>query len=291
MQKLPLGVQDFRKLREDNLLYIDKTEDIFRLIDSGYYYFLSRPRRFGKSLMLSTLKEIFLGSKELFKGLWIEDKIEWVKHPVVHISFNAIGYKDLGLERALDEKLTDISIEYGLDLKKTGIAPKFAELLQRLQENSGKRVVLLIDEYDKPIVDYIDEIEIADKQRDILKNFYSVIKNSDAYIRFFLITGVSKFSRVSLFSDLNNLRDITLSPQFTCIAGYTHEELTHYFQDRIEITHKALGLTKDQLIEKIIHWYDGYTWDGKNRLFNPFFYPFLFLGWTILQLLVANWHP
>ncbi|MEZ4850911.1 MAG: AAA family ATPase [Bacteroidia bacterium] len=270
MQKLPLGVQDFRKLREDNLLYVDKTEDIFRLIDSGYYYFLSRPRRFGKSLLISTLKEIFSGSKELFQGLWIEDKIEWIEHPVVHISFNAIGYKDLGLERAIEERLEDIASRYGVALSKTGVAPKFAELIQKLNQIFGKKVVLLIDEYDKPIVDYIDDLETADKQREVLKNFYSIIKNSDEFIRFFLVTGVSKFSRVSLFSDLNNLRDITLSPKFSCITGYTPEELTQYFGDRIDRMSENQDIDKNDLIEKITEWYDGYSWDGKNRLFNPF---------------------
>ena len=270
MQKLPLGVQDFRKLREDNLLYVDKTEDIYRLITEGYYYFLSRPRRFGKSLMLSTIKEIFLGSKELFKGLWIEDKIEWEEHPVVHIPFNAIGYKDLGLERALDERLTDIGKSYGIQLEKEGVAPKFDELLRSLNTLFNRRVVLLIDEYDKPIVDYIDDIETADKQRDTLKNFYSIIKSADHLIRFFLVTGVSKFSRVSLFSDLNNLRDITLSPAYSCITGYTHDELEHYFRERIDFISERDGLKREDLLKEIIHWYDGYSWDGKNRLFNPF---------------------
>ncbi|MCB0596819.1 MAG: AAA family ATPase [Lewinellaceae bacterium] len=269
MKRLPLGIQDFRKLREEDLLYIDKTEDIYRLIQSGYYYFLSRPRRFGKSLLLSTLQEIFLGSKELFEGLWIEDKIEWVKHPVVHISFNAIGYKDLGLDRAIERELSHIAENYGLRLESEGISGKFRELLERLA-SKGKKVVLLIDEYDKPIVDYIDDVEKADQQRDILKNFYSIIKSADPSIRFFLVTGVSKFSRVSLFSDLNNLRDITLSPKFSCLTGYTHQELNHYFADRIERICKMEGIPKDQLVEQIIHWYDGYSWDGKHRLFNPF---------------------
>ncbi len=211
-----------------------------------------------------------MGSKELFEGLWIEDKIDWVKHPVVHISFNAIGYKDLGLERAIEERLEDIAIENDLRLEKEGVAPKFNELLKKLNQNAGKRVVLLIDEYDKPIVDYIDEIETADKQRDILKNFYSIIKSADSYIHFFLVTGVSKFSRVSLFSDLNNLHDITLSPKFSCITGYTYKELSYYFADRMERICESQGIEKEQLFEQITHWYDGYSWDGKNRLFNPF---------------------
>jgi len=270
MKRLPLGIQDFRKLREEDLLYIDKTQDIYRLIQSGYYYFLSRPRRFGKSLLISTLQEIFLGNKELFKGLWIEDKIDWVEHPVVHISFNAIGYKDLGLERAIEERLGDIAGEYGLQLEKEGVAPKFAELLKKLNESTGKKVVLLIDEYDKPIVDYIDDLETADQQRDTLKNFYSIVKNADPYIRFFFVTGVSKFSRVSLFSDLNNLRDITLSPKFSCLAGYTHEELSYYFSDRMALICETQGVSKEELASQISQWYDGYSWDGENRLFNPF---------------------
>ncbi len=279
MQKLPLGIQDFRKLREDHLLYVDKTELIFQLIDTGYYYFLSRPRRFGKSLLLSTIQEIFLGSKELFQGLWIEDKIDWEPHPVIHISFNAIGYKDLGLEEAIEQKLTDIGIEYGIDLKKRGIAPRFTELLQKLQKSYGKKVVILIDEYDKPIVDYIDKVEKADQQRDILKNFYSVIKNADPFIRFFFITGVSKFSRVSLFSDLNNLEDITLVRSYSTLTGYTQEELTYYFEDRIGALAQQHPLSVDTLKEKIAEWYNGYSWDGHHRLYNPF---------SILSLFKAN---
>jgi len=269
MKRLPLGIQDFRKLREENLLYIDKTEDIYRLIQSGYYYFLSRPRRFGKSLLLSTLQEIFLGSKELFKGLWIENKIEWVEHPVVHISFNAIGYKDLGLERAIDRELDYNARKYGLALESEGISGKFRELLERLAARD-KKVVLLIDEYDKPIVDYIDEIEKADKQREILKNFYSIIKNADSYIRFFFVTGVSKFSRVSLFSDLNNLQDITLLRKFATITGYTQQELEHYFEDRIELIAETENMSAAALKEKIAAWYNGYSWDGSRRLYNPF---------------------
>lgn len=269
MKRLPLGIQDFRKLREDDLLYIDKTQDIFRMIQSGYYYFLSRPRRFGKSLLLSTLKEIFLGSKELFKGLWIEDKIEWVEHPVVHIPFNAIGYHDLGLERAIERELVYVAKQYELRLESEGVSGKFRELLEKLA-STGRKVVVLIDEYDKPIVDFIDDIDKAEKQRDILKNFYSIIKSADPYIRFFFVTGVSKFSRVSLFSDLNNLRDITLSPKFSCITGYSYDELQHYFAERMEEICASQEITKDLLFEQIIHWYDGYSWDGENRLFNPF---------------------
>lgn len=270
MKRLPLGIQNFRKLREENLLYIDKTQDIYRLIQSGYYYFLSRPRRFGKSLLISTLQELFLGNRELFKGLWIEDKIEWIKHPVVHISFNAIGYKDLGLERAIIERLTDIANQYNLHLEKDGVAPKFAELLKKLHESTGKKAVLLIDEYDKPIIDYLDDIEKADQQRDKLKNFYSIIKNADGHLRFFLVTGVSKFSRVSLFSDLNNLEDLTLMRKFSTLTGYTQKEVEHYFADRIELIAKKQSLSQAELKNKITLWYDGYSWDGNTHLYNPF---------------------
>lgn len=269
MKRLPLGVQDFRKFRADDLLYIDKTEDIYRLIESGYYFFLSRPRRFGKSLLISTLKEIFLGNQHLFEGLWIEHKIEWTAHPVIHISFNAIGYQDIGLEAAIERELEEVANSYEVSLEKKGISGKLRELIEKLAAR-GPRVVLLIDEYDKPIVDFIDDIETADEQRAVLKNFYSVLKHLDAHLRFFLVTGVSKFSRVSLFSDLNNLRDITLSPLFSCITGYTHQELVQYFGDRIEAISQSKRIEKAELMEKIIEWYDGYSWDGKNRLFNPF---------------------
>ncbi|KGE86997.1 MAG: AAA family ATPase [Phaeodactylibacter xiamenensis] len=269
MKKYPIGIQDFRKLREGGHLYVDKTESIFHLITEGQYYFLSRPRRFGKSLLVSTLKCLFLGERELFDGLWVANRYDFEPHPVLHFSFSALGYKDIGLERGLHQALNNKAEEAGFSLTQEGIGPRFQELIKRLAEN-GQKVVLLIDEYDKPLVDYIDQQEQAAVNRDILKNFFSVIKDADPFLRFFLITGVSKFSKVSLFSDLNHLQDITLVERFESIAGYTQKELETSFESDIEQLAQKIGKSTTALREDIRVWYNGYSWGTETRLYNPF---------------------
>ncbi len=268
MKNLPIGIQEFKKLREGDFLYIDKTEFIYNLINSASYYFLSRPRRFGKSLLLNTIKEIFNGNKELFEGLWIYDKIEWEKYPVIKISFSSMDYMHLGLRNAIDNMLNDIADEYNLTLGKSSFSLKFKELIQKL--STDKKVVILIDEYDKPIIDYIDDIPQAEENRKILKSFYSVIKDSDNYIKFFFVTGVSKFSQVSIFSDLNNLNDITLNRKYATMLGYTQMELEKYFDEYIRETADFYKGIFDNIIEKIKIWYNGYSWDGRNFVYNPF---------------------
>ncbi|RLD50497.1 MAG: AAA family ATPase, partial [Bacteroidetes bacterium] len=186
MKKLPIGRQEFSELINEKCIYVDKTEYIFNLLNQKYF-FLSRPRRFGKSLLLNTIKEIFLGNKQLFNGLWIYDKIDWKKHPVIKISFSKIDYKTLGLGKAIDDMLLDIAAENNIHLKKPSYALKFEELIGKLSEKG--KVVILIDEYDKPIIDYLDDVEKAKENRDILKNFYSIIKDADKFIRFLFITG------------------------------------------------------------------------------------------------------
>ena len=269
MKLLPIGIQDFAKLRELEALYVDKTRYIYDLHQGSGYYFLSRPRRFGKSLLISTLKELFLGNKEIFEGLWIEHRIDWQTHPIIHISFNAIGYRELGLEAAIVQILEVHARAYQLELVETGIGLRFAELLRKLAAK-GRRVVILIDEYDKPIIDYLEDIPTAVAQREILKSFYSIIKNADGYIRFLLITGVSKFSRVSIFSDLNNLEDLTMAPDFDAIAGYTQAELEQYFHPYIEKVADKIALSRADTLSKIKEWYNGYSWGGEHKLYNPF---------------------
>lgn len=269
MKKYPIGIQDFRELRQGGYLYVDKTREVFELIEAGKYYFLSRPRRFGKSLLLSTLKYLFHGERELFEGLWIEDKYDFEPHPVLHFSFSTLGYKDIGLEAGLHQVLDKKAREAGITLTMRGIGPRFQELLEAIGKG-GKKVVLLIDEYDKPLVDYIDDPEQAERNRDILKSFFSVIKDSDPFLRFFLITGVSKFSKVSLFSDLNHLRDITLVKQFETIAGYTQAELETYFESDIIAFAQQLGKSVDALKEEVRLWYNGYSWGTEVKLYNPF---------------------
>ncbi|HFA48234.1 MAG TPA: AAA family ATPase [Bacteroidetes bacterium] len=269
MKKLPLGIQSFPEIRSMGLLYVDKTENIINVIENGKYNFLSRPRRFGKSLTLSTIKEMFNGRKELFKGLWAEKNWDWDStHPVVHFSFSSIGYKELGLEKAIEKRLKEIAADFNVSIKEEGVSQQFKELISKLSEIN--QAVLLIDEYDKPIIDYLDDIPQAKENQKTLKSFYSVIKDSDPYIRFLLITGVSKFSKVSIFSELNNLTDLTLHPRYSTLTGYTQKELEHYFAEGIDEFAEVLSPSKKELIELVKEWYNGYSWDGKNFLYNPY---------------------
>ncbi len=268
MKDLPIGIQEFSKLINGGFLYVDKTKHIYELINSASYYFLSRPRRFGKSLLLNTIKEVFFGNKELFKGLWIYDKIKWEKFPVIKISFSSVDYLNLGLAEAIDNMLSGIADENNIELKQPSYSLKFGELIRKIAKDS--RVVILVDEYDKPIIDYINDIHIAEKNRKILKSFYSVIKDNDNYIRFFFVTGVSKFSHVSIFSDLNNLNDITLDENYSVIAGYTQQELEYYFAGYIRQLEKRYKQVFPDILLQIKKWYNGYSWDGINFVYNPF---------------------
>ena len=282
MKHLPVGIYTFLKFVEGNYLYVDKTKSIYSLVSGGgEYFFLSRPRRFGKSLLISTLAEIFSGNKELFKGLWIYDKIQWTPYPVIHIDFSKIDYESpVKLKKSIKKFLADTAISYGLTLDaEKSYKESFVELIEKL--SSRGRVVILVDEYDKPMIEYIEtgEIETAKKIRGVLKNFYAVIKGSDAYLRFVFITGVSKFSKVSVFSDLNNLRDITLSKPFAALLGYTETELKHYFEPNMAQLAAETGMSKKQLTTEIRQWYNGYSWDGKNFVYNPF---------SILNLFTEN---
>ncbi|WP_250632533.1 ATP-binding protein [Rhodoflexus caldus] len=272
IQKYPIGIQDFGELRRGGYVYIDKTPHIFRLIDQGKYYFLSRPRRFGKSLLLSTMKEIFLGNQQLFKGLWIEDKIDWQrKSPVIHLSFAQVDTRDRSLTDSLSDQLVKIAANFGLTLQAPTLKEKHAELIEKIYKKEGQ-VAILIDEYDKPIIDFLgqDELPIALENRDILKSFYSVVKDLDPYIRFFFLTGVSRFSKVSIFSDLNNLNDISVTGLYATLLGYTQSELEHYFDREIDMMAQNEGISRSEMLEKIRTWYNGYLWGGKETVYNPF---------------------
>ena len=266
MKKLPLGIQEFSEIIKGNFIYVDKTEQINRLLDRKYY-FLSRPRRFGKSLLLNTIKEIFLGNKELFKGLWIYDKIDWQPHKVIKISFSNMPYKHVGLEKAIDEEMDIVASTLNVDLAATNYSAKFRELILKLSKDTN--VVVLIDEYDKPIIDYFSEPEKAAENRDILKSFYSVVKDADQHLRFFMVTGVSKFSKVSMFSDLNNLEDITLNPNYATMLGWTPEELDSYFDNFIQDVQLKYNQFVSDIKPKMREWYNGYSWDGQNFVYNP----------------------
>ena len=261
IQKYPVGLQDFGEIRNGGYLYVDKTPYAYKLATQSKYYFLSRPRRFGKSLMISTLECLFQGKKELFKHLFIEDKWDWDKtNPVIRISFSNIGHKELGLSNAIDNRLNQIAAENNFHLKSTSISQKFKELIEALSATIGK-VVVLIDEYDKPIIDYLgDQTQKALENREILKSFYSILKDADPHLKLVFITGVSKFTRVSIFSDLNNLLDLTSNQFFSAICGITQDELESNFSEELKYADK----------EQIKEWYNGYTWDTKTYVYNPF---------------------
>jgi len=267
MQKLPLGQQDFRQIRQEGFLYVDKTPVIHKFL-ANKYYFLSRPRRFGKSLLISTLKELFSGSRDLFEGLWIHDKMDWQEHPVIELSFNRLNYANEGLSRTLNQALDEIASTYGISLESSYPSTKFESLIRELAVTN--KVVILIDEYDKPIIDYVDDLDQARENRSILKNFYSVIKNSDRYIRFLFITGVSKFSQVSIFSDLNNLIDLTLHPEAATLTGITHEELLANFPEHIAHLQTKQGAYYSNIEQAIRDEYLGYSWNGQDFVYNPF---------------------
>lgn len=273
MKNLPTGLSSFSEVRSRDVVYVDKTELIHKVITEGKYYFLARPRRFGKSLTVSTIVEIFSGSKDLFKGLWIEDKWDWNKvHPVVHFQFNEMGYHQIGLELSLAKRVAELAEQHGLTLKETISPLMFRELILQLSAQKG-RVVVLIDEYDKPLTDFLEKEHLhrALENRLILREFYGIIKSLDANLEFFFMTGVSKFSQVNLFSQLNNLTDISLSPRFATLTGYTQEEFEHYFKEWIDFTlEQKPGVTRRELLDEIKLWYDGYSFDAEKHVYNPF---------------------
>lgn len=269
MQKLPIGIQDFATLRKEGYLYVDKTQQIHTLMETGKFIFLSRPRRFGKSLLVTTLQEIYHGNQDLFQGLWIEDKIDWQPRPVLLVNFNDLNYRDMNLVTALAKLMDELAGEYGLTLEASDHKGKFRELIIKLSEE--QKVVLLVDEYDKAITDLLESEEKVTEHVDTLKTFYSVLKSTAAdHLHFTLLTGVSKYGKISIFSDLNNLLDVTMDSRFATLLGYTQEELEHYFSDYIDQLAARYNASRVDVIEQIKFWYDGYSWDGINRVYVPF---------------------
>jgi len=269
MRKYPIGIQSFKEIREDKYLYVDKTRLIHTLIESGKYFFLSRPRRFGKSLLISTIKEIFSGRKDLFKDLWIENQWNWDRrHPVIHLRFSKMPYELIGLELAIRQELDRLANELGFSLIETNIKDKFTELISKAGAN--ERVVILIDEYDKPIIDFLDDVSKAEENRAIFRSFYSVLKDADEYIRFLLITGVSRFSKVSIFSGLNNIEDISLAESMNDLVGITQVELETNFRQELDALALKFEVGHKEILEETKYWYNGYSWTGKHTLYNPF---------------------
>ena len=278
MKKLPVGMQSFERIRKGNYVYIDKTSQFHNLVTGGEYYFLSRPRRFGKSLLVSTLRCLFEGKKDLFNGLWIEDRWEWKKHPVIVIDFNQITMDTPeNLYTSLGNSLDETGKQYGVKLEKQLLKEKFKELILTLKREAGEDVVILIDEYDKPIIEHIgrgkNRLKIAEANRDILKSFYGVIKDADVanVTRFVLLTGVTKFSKVSIFSELNNLADITMDARYCTMLGVTDEEVEKYFGDRIDSIVTAQKISHKDVLEKLRSYYNGYRFSKKDiKVYNPF---------------------
>lgn len=260
-KNLPIGIQTFREIREDNHYYVDKTGLALSLINHGKHYFLSRPRRFGKSLFLDTLKELFEGNESLFEGLKAQDQWDWsVKYPVLRFSFGRKNYNQRqSLIESLNQQLTRFEQTFDVKRQFDDAGSRFADLMDNITAKVGLPVVVLIDEYDKPILDAISDPDVARQNRDFLRGFYSTIKDYDAQIKFSFLTGVSKFSKVSLFSGLNNLYDITLNPEFATICGYTDHDIDTVFAPELA------GLDRD----KIREWYNGYNWLGEG-VYNPF---------------------
>jgi hypothetical protein len=261
-KKLPIGIQTFREIREDDYYYVDKTRLALQLVEGGKYYFLSRPRRFGKSLFLDMLGELFSGNEALFRGLHVHERWDWsIAYQVIRISFAEGVLKGRGaLDQRIDEILGENEQRFGLSSAQAESIPgRFVALIRHAHEQSGQRVVVLVDEYDKPILDNIIDPGTAREMRDGLRNLYSVIKGQDAHIRFAFLTGVSKFSKVSLFSGLNNLNDISVHAPYSAICGYTEADVDNVFAPELE------GLDRQQIRD----WYNGYNWTGE-AVYNPF---------------------
>ena len=273
MKKLPIGIQSFKDIATGNYVYVDKTQFIYKLINDAKYYFLSRPRRFGKSLLLDTIGEAFGGDKELFAGLWIYNSdYAFQKHPVIRLDMSSISNKTPeALESALLYELEIKAKNENLATYDNDPPNVFKSLIMDMHKKYNQRIVILIDEYDKPILDHIDDINTAKANRKVLRGFYGILKSLDPYLRFIFITGVSKFTKTSLFSDLNNLKDITMLEEHANICGIPVQDLDEYFYEFIEnlSAHKRFQ-QYDNVRDEILKWYDGYSWDGETKLLNPF---------------------
>jgi hypothetical protein len=273
LKNLPIGVQDFEKLRKGDYLYVDKTALMYQLVSTGSYYFLSRPRRFGKSMLLSTLHAYFSGKKELFEGLAIE-KLEkdWTTYPVLHLDLNTSEYKtEDDLRNKLSIYLNQWETRYGKDDNEISLGDRFEGVIRRAYEKTGLRVVILVDEYDKPVLQAIEDEKLQDAFRSILKGFYGALKSMDARIKFAFLTGVTKFGKVSVFSDLNNLYDISMDGPYTSICGITDEELDTVFVPYIQRLAAAMRRPYDEVREVLRVQYDGYHFcEDSEGIYNPF---------------------
>ena len=273
MRKMPIGIQDFEKLRTEDYVYVDKTEYVYNLSRYSTSFFLGRPRRFGKSLLLSTLRAYFEGRRDLFKGLAMEAlEKDWTPCPVLHIDLNVASYGNVGdLESGLDENLRPLEEQWGIDAQ-DGFAPtRFRRLIRTACEKSGRKVVVLVDEYDRPLLQTMERDESNDEMRNALKGFYGALKSADRWLRFTLLTGVTKFSKVSVFSDLNMLEDISLSAAYAGICGISARELEEGFKPELAALAEKNGMRYDEAVAEMKKRYDGYHFcEGGEGMFNPF---------------------
>jgi len=282
MKRLPVSIADFEGLRQTRqghpgFVYVDKTQLVHRLVSESKYVFLSRPRRFGKSLLVSTLDCLFQGKRSLFEGLWIADQWDWATtHPVIKVDFNSVTDIKAGFASALEAYIDLQAQLLGLSLQRKGANAKLQELIILLYQQTGQKVVVLIDEYDKPITELLQHVPMAEANRDLLKDFYTILKGSEQFLHFVLLTGVSKIGKLSVFSGLNNLKDITLNPKYTTLLGYTDVEVDHYFGEHLQAWAAAQGNPYDALRTSFRNWYNGYSWGGLEKLYNP---------WSVLNAL------
>jgi hypothetical protein len=273
IRRLPIGIQDFEYLRTNNYVYVDKTQFIYQLLQHGKPYFLGRPRRFGKSLFLSTLKAYFEGKKELFEGLKIAELEEdWIKYPVIYIDFNRESYSNIDFfNKSLDTNLSIHEEIWGRVENETTPASRLIGLIRRAYNKTGQRVVVLIDEYDKPLISSMDNLDFNDEIRTILKGFYGVLKAEDANLKFVFLTGVTKFSKVSIFSDLNQPDDISLNDRYSEICGISETELLQNFQPEIQALAERRKMSYDEAFAKLKKLYDGYHFAKESEdIYNPF---------------------
>ena len=270
----PIGIQTFSEIIEEDYMYVDKTDLVYKLTHSGNkYVFLSRPRRFGKSLLASTLHSYFSGRKELFKGLKIDKlETEWTQYPVLHFDMSTAKHVDeLRLEQELNLKLANYEAIYGKSEDEINVNQRLQGIIKRAYEQTGQKVVVIIDEYDAPLLDVVHEEENLPKLRDVMRNFYSPLKACDPYIRFAFLTGITKFSQLSIFSELNNIANVSMDKEYAAICGITKEELIEQFAGHIDALAEAEGKTHDEMVEELAYRYDGYhfTWPSPD-IFNPF---------------------
>ena len=297
MKNLPIGIQTIQDIITKGYIYVDKTQFALELTQTGKHYFLSRPRRFGKSLFVSTLKEIFKGNRALFQGCHIaQSNYDWKPHPVLLLNFGDINNKTPEkLEVDLRDALNTIGEEQGIEVVKPSLESHLKALIKALAKNG--RVVILIDEYDKPLIDHLHNQEVAEGNRKLLQDFFGVLKNLDEYIKFTFITGISKFSKVSLFSGANHLNDISMSAQYAAMMGYTQEELTEYFGQHIQAitqkrNQKGQAISEEEVLAEIKDWYNGYRFSEEEiYVYNPFSTLKYLAEKKTRKLLVRHWNP